>query len=52
MRARERARGEQERKRRHGHAALFREDPREQDDVAVMEKEFDGAVHLAGLGPL
>ena len=52
MGTREGACGEQERNRRDGDTALFREDPGEQDDISVMEEEFDGAMHLGGLGPL
>jgi hypothetical protein len=52
MRASESARGKQERKRGNGNSRLFGEDPGKQDDVAMMEKELDGAVHLALLGPL
>jgi hypothetical protein len=44
--------GKQERKRRNGHSCLLKEDPSEQDDVAMMEEEFYGAVHLAGQDPL
>jgi len=51
MGARERARGKQKRKRRHGDSRLFGEDPGKQNDIAMMEKELDGAVHLAGLVP-
>ena len=40
--------GEEERKRRHGYAGLFDEDPGEQDHIAMMEKKFDSAMHAAG----
>jgi hypothetical protein len=31
---------------------LFGEDPGKQDDVTVMEKKLESAVHFAGLVPL
>src|SRR5579862_2618127 len=52
MGACERAGREQEGQRRHGHSRLFGEDPGEQNDIAMVEKELDGAMHLAGTGPL
>jgi hypothetical protein len=52
MGARERACGEQERKRRNGYSGLFDEDPSEQNDIAMMQEEFDDAMHWPRLGPL
>src|SRR6516225_9540191 len=47
----ERAGGQQHRQRRGGNPQLLGKNPGEHNDVAVLDKKFDGSVHRAGVGP-